>query len=684
MALSLARGPLPAFPAAVRTTGIAAQVRRAGGAQGTAAWHSLRALALCAAGVAKARRRSLRFCCGTVQAEQAEKLVPGLRLWPGFLSEAEGEQLAQFLDTKEPSWTKEQFGVPTLYRVKHFGILGSLRPRVVRLPDPEKGEVDMPAEGIMAEVAQRLGQPGLPWSKVLKGFQPNEANVNAYSQASSRLLLHWDDRGLYEEPVCSVTVQGDCVMTFRLGGRSNLKAPEAGDSTDEAPTVRVRVPPLSLLVLRGAARYEWQHGIPETEDFLSERRTAIIFRRVRGADQAKARQAEGLLSGAERPHLKAMVISTNWPDPEVSAAGRVTSGRLRVLRRLAGEEGAITFASPARPGNAQGKLSAANDVKCIRIRLNDEASVLAALEAAGPPSLVLFDGFNAEERFGHYVHEALPDAMRVLDMQDFHALRLGREQLVAEGASAEAVATFRPAAGNEDLQRELAAIHRCDATLAISEDERRLLLETYGVPGWKVFAAPFGFKPSSSTPGFAARDGAMFIGNWRHRPNRDCARWLIQEVWPLVRRELPDEELNVFGANQTPADAALSDPSRGAFVRGYCRSVEAMMRRHKAGDGRNPGGPGGQCESDNWPRIDEGSCLRLVPGGLEARWWRQSGYDCAMSPSECGYRGLASCTLGGDKGFDSPPVWAGPVSHLLLHIVPDALFGLPCFNLKCW
>ena len=27
-----------------------------------------------------------------------------------------------------------------------------------------------------------------------------EANVNAYSQASSRLLLHWDDRGLYEEP----------------------------------------------------------------------------------------------------------------------------------------------------------------------------------------------------------------------------------------------------------------------------------------------------------------------------------------------------------------------------------------------------------------------------------------------------------------------------------------------------
>ena len=35
----------------------------------------------------------------------------------------------------------------------------------------------------------------------------------------------------------------------------------AGDSTDEAPTVRVRVPPLSLLVLRGAARRLAKDGI---------------------------------------------------------------------------------------------------------------------------------------------------------------------------------------------------------------------------------------------------------------------------------------------------------------------------------------------------------------------------------------------------------------------------------------
>ena len=56
------------------------------------------------------------------------------------------------------------------------------------------------------------------------------------------------------------------------------------------------------------------------------------------------------------------------------------------------------------------------------------------------------------------------------------------------------------------------------------------------------------------------------LRNWRHRPNRDCVRWLIKEVWPLVRQEMPDVDLDVYGANQTPEDAALDDPAIGARV----------------------------------------------------------------------------------------------------------------------
>lgn len=532
-----------------------------------------------------ARRCIARRCNAVavleVSPDEAQKLVPGLRLFPDFLSEEEGEALASYLDHSPPAWRKEQFGVPTLYNVKHFGVLGSLRPRMVRLPDPSKGEVDLPEDGILGEVAARLGKKGKPWSSCLKSFKPNEANVNDYRRSeSSQLLMHWDDRGLYEEAVCSVSVLGECIMTFQPTGRSNFRSSEGDAEAEGGRAVRLVVPARSLLLLKGAARYEWQHGIPEADDLLTERRVAIIFRRVRGVVPS-AGLSEGKPSRPAIPQ-RAMVISTNWPDPDVSAAGRVTSLRLQMLRGWLGDEAALTFASPARPGNSQGKLSETHDLTCIRIKTNDHSSVLSALEAAGNPELVIFDGFNAEERFGHYVREALPNSMRVLDMQDFHALRLGRERLIAAGATAD-VATFLPSAEDEDLQRELAALQRCDAILAISRHEERLLVETYGLPRWKVCAAPFGFSGNADgavSPGFGARQGAMFIGNWRHRPNRDAAKWLIQEVWPLVRKDLPDALLNVYGANQTPEDAALHDSSIGAQVQGYCRSVPAAMQRH--------------------------------------------------------------------------------------------------------
>lgn len=159
--------------------------------------------------------------------------------------------------------------------------------------------------------------------------------------------------------------------------------------------------------------------------------------------------------------------------------------RLDVLKSFCDK---VSFACASRPGSSQGRI-AATGVECFRVVLNDDASVLAALEAARQPSVVVFDGYNAEERFSRVVRSALPGALRVLDMQDFHALRTGREALLLEGASSQDIAAYRPSATEESLQRELASILRCDATLAISEFERSLLVDKYGVPGYKVCPA---------------------------------------------------------------------------------------------------------------------------------------------------------------------------------------------------
>ncbi|CAK0828341.1 unnamed protein product [Prorocentrum cordatum] len=246
--------------------------------------------------------------------------------------------------------------------------------------------------------------------------------------------------------------------------------------------------------------------------------------------------------------------------------------------------GNVRVASAARAGPSQQRLERlCGGASCLRLAANDGPSVGAALEASSA-DLVVFDGFNAEERFGHYVRDLAPGAMRVLDMQDFHALRAGREELVERGATPAEVKAHRPGVGSPVLLRELASIHRCDATLAVSEEERAMLVDVYGVPAHKVHAATFGHEelsPLAELPGFAARRDVMFIGNWRHRPNRDCAKWLVREVWPHVHELLPELRLNVYGANHTAEDMALTDERIGAVVQGYCKDVGQAMRGHR-------------------------------------------------------------------------------------------------------
>jgi hypothetical protein len=48
------------------------------------------------------------------------------------------------------------------------------------------------------------------------------------------------------------------------------------------------------------------------------------------------------------------------------------------------------------------------------------------------PSIVLFDRFMIEEQFGWRVAENCPNAVRILDTEDLHCLRLARQKAYKE------------------------------------------------------------------------------------------------------------------------------------------------------------------------------------------------------------------------------------------------------------
>ncbi|EFN54125.1 hypothetical protein CHLNCDRAFT_9200, partial [Chlorella variabilis] len=284
-----------------------------------------------------------------------------------------------------------------------------------------------------------------------------------------------------------------------------------------------------------------------------------------------------------------LFLSPVWPERTSSAAGVRTSDLLEAFCRRGWR---AAYASSSTPNEHTAALQAAG-VAAFQCQPNRE-SQLADILAAVQPTAVVFDRFYSEEAYSFRTRELAPGAMRLLDMQDFHALRGGRQRLAEAGAAMEAVQACRPDAVAPDCLRELAAIHRSDLVLVCSPVELQLLIGHYGVPASKVVLAPFFAPPSPHTsvagaagpdqacPSHAERKHFLMIGNWRHPPNLDSARWACSEIWPALRAALPSEhrdaQLHMYGSYAAGAAQQLHRPKEGVHMKGFAPSLDIMLR----------------------------------------------------------------------------------------------------------
>jgi len=192
--------------------------------------------------------------------------VPGLFQFADFVSEFEENALLDALDHPAPG---HKGFVPASfngsYRVQKWGMITDLSARKVRPPDPSRGESPLPS--FLGDIIRRLYLEGHPWSSLLNGFQPNESNANDYRKArGDRLVAHFDDRQLSGEMLVTISLAGDCVMTFTPGVARSA--------------VRVRIPRRTLQVVTATARYGYTHGIAN-DDLLTERRVAVVLRQAK-------------------------------------------------------------------------------------------------------------------------------------------------------------------------------------------------------------------------------------------------------------------------------------------------------------------------------------------------------------------------------------------------------------------
>lgn len=184
-------------------------------------------------------------------ASTADVEVEGLLLLQDFVSEAEASVLLAEVDGRPWDCSIKR-------RVQHYGHAFDY----ARLGIAKGcGTVELPAfcEGLVRRIAERGVLP----------HPIDQLTVNEY-QPGIGIASHCDAHSAFEDGIAALTLGSGIVMEFRrpqvdgsgkvsVGKHHRLAPPP--DENGEVVHKNVWLPANSLLVMRGEARYAWQHGI---------------------------------------------------------------------------------------------------------------------------------------------------------------------------------------------------------------------------------------------------------------------------------------------------------------------------------------------------------------------------------------------------------------------------------------
>jgi len=263
--------------------------------------------------------------------------------------------------------------------------------------------------------------------------------------------------------------------------------------------------------------------------------------------------------------LHVLVIAQAWPRPN--------SPMLQRLQGFLARGWQVTFASPAAPEQQDANLSALRAVELVDSDFDPFIGGLA-------PDVVLFERFELEERFAWRVEQHCPKALRLLDSGDLQSLREARHALLRRRLALgldpndfrELFATsgsdlYQQMAPAELTRREIAAIHRSDLSLVVSDVEIDLLVNGFGVPPALLhWCPPMPEAPRTATVPFGEREHIIAFVDFRDPADWDSVLWLKHNIWPMVRRHLPDAQLHLHGPSPSAKALALHDPAGGLLI----------------------------------------------------------------------------------------------------------------------
>ena len=160
-----------------------------------------------------------------------------------------------------------------------------------------------------------------------------------------------------------------------------------------------------------------------------------------------------------------------------------------------------------------------------------------------------------------------PSAKLIFNTVDLHHLRMERESVLLDDEKALKLA-------RDVKKQELGFIKKSDATIVLSEHEKRLLSQNIDIKN-KLFTIPLIRQKTSRLAHYNETRDIVFLGGYRHAPNVDAVDWMMKELWPVMQKTLPDVRLLICGSHIPERFQEYA--SGTVMVKGYIENLDALL-----------------------------------------------------------------------------------------------------------
>ena len=280
----------------------------------------------------------------------------------------------------------------------------------------------------------------------------------------------------------------------------------------------------------------------------------------------KSAQSCGPIVKAVVPAGKILFLDVRTPTPDQDSGSQDIVSYFKIFRSLGFE---ITFIPTA---DLQFMEKYTPDLQRMGVQCLYTPfvrGIIEYLESHGPEyDLALLYKVHCAAYYIDFVKQYCPKAKIVFDTVDLHFVREQRQAIIEKSQE------LQKNAQKTKIQ-ELSVIRKADRTIVLSTEEREILLNEPDIIGEKIAVVPLIREIPGRGNSFHARKDILFVGGFEHRPNVDAMLSFVRDIWPLIKKNLPELTFYILGSK--PPKEILDLAGDDVIVTGYVSDLSTYF-----------------------------------------------------------------------------------------------------------